>query len=76
MCAPLARHYSLDCHAALAMTRVLSNKNTQSAGDTRARISVIARNEMTKQSSRNNKCADGAALLTGLPRCARNDKGA
>ena len=50
--APMARHYSLDCRAALAMTRVLSNKNTQSAGDTRTRISVIARNEMTKQSSK------------------------
>ena len=29
---------------------------------------------MTKQSSVYKTCADGAALLTGLPRYARNDK--
>ena len=49
--------FLLDCRAALAMTRVLVEPRkrivagTQPAGDTRARISVIARNEMTKQSS-------------------------
>ena len=53
-----------------------SAKKTDYRNDTRARISVIARNEMTKQSSKNNACAVGAALLTGLPRYARNDKGA
>ena len=39
----------------------------QSAGDTRARNIVIARNEMTKQSSKYKSAPFGAALFTWIP---------
>ena len=39
----------------------------QPAGDTRARNIVIARNEMTKQSSKYKSAPFGAALFTWIP---------
>ena len=57
MCAARSTN-PLDCHAMLAMTRVLVvGKNELFFYNRYSGSFVIARNEMTKQSSKNNACA-------------------